>query len=152
MKNRTWEERDVEIHQLFVARIKALMDSAHVSQTELAARMGGGVSQGNVSRWFAASGTKLTPGRFGTAVRALGGNPAKEFAAVVQTAREMGLFEPGTAVSRQERARRASRDEIASPFATVIDVPDFLLAANDPRANETGDDGADLGTEATDSP
>lgn len=98
----TWEERDLAIHAMFMERLQRLMADAGVSQSELAARMGGGVTQGNVSRWLSSTGTKMTPGRFGTAVRALGADPAKEFAAVVAAARDAGLMNPGEAVARKK--------------------------------------------------
>lgn len=154
----TWEERDKELALLFAARVRALLDGG-VSQAELAERMGGGVTQKDVSRWLSGK-PKLSPGRFGTAVRALGGDPGAEFAAAVKEAKDRGLFEPGSAKAMS----KASTDATPSPVSFIAyaresevdprlhdDVTEFLRAASDPRTDETGPDGEDLASEEGDS-
>lgn len=154
----TWEEREKELALLFAARVRALLDSG-VSQAELAERMGGGVTQKDISRWL--SGTpKLSPGRFGTAVRALGGDPGAEFAAAVDEAKRRGLFEPGSAKAMS----KASTEVTSSPVSFIAlargpeaderfhrDVADYLTAASDARPDESGPDGEDLASEEGDS-
>jgi len=142
----SWEERERKIDAIFIRRLKDLMKDSGVNQKELARRVGGGIEQPHISRWFSPTGSKLKPGTFGTAVRALGGNPADEFSAVIGEAQGLGLLNPRgvmplTTVDRGAEASDVDDLELVpSGFSSVRPdrLPPRLRAVHnmsDPDAN-----------------
>jgi len=120
-----------------------------VNQSELARRMGGGVTAGNVNRWINDKGGKMTPGRFATAVRALGEDPAVIFANVINEARDAGLVTPGTAIP----LKKAKPSNVVSLDDQRERAADRVRQASEQRTDEKipADTGGDE-TEDTDSP